>query len=112
MSSLIPPKQKEKSNIIAEITIPKNQEFYLNQIEKEVINGLLKLNIIDDEKEIIFIKSWFNKYGYPIYTLNHNEIRGRAMEILNNHGIKSVGRWGSWHYWNTDMVYKAVYEID
>jgi protoporphyrinogen oxidase len=112
MSSLIPPKEKEKSNIIAEITIPKNQEFYLNQIEKEVINGLLKLNIIDDEKEIIFTKSWFNKYGYPIYTLNHNEIRGRAMEILNNHGIKSVGRWGSWHYWNTDMVYKAVYEID
>ncbi|MGC8572828.1 MAG: protoporphyrinogen/coproporphyrinogen oxidase [Caldisphaera sp.] len=109
MSSLIP--IKEKSNLIAEITVPKGEDVNLNKITNQVIKNLADIGAIKDEKDVLFSKAWFNKYGYPIYTLNHNEIRRKAMEILNNYGIKSVGRWGSWHYWNTDMVYKAVKEV-
>jgi len=31
-----------------------------------------------------------------------------AINILKGNYIISVGRWGSWHYWNTDMVYRAI----
>ena len=31
-----------------------------------------------------------------------------AINILKENDIISVGRWGSWHYWNTDMVYRAI----
>jgi protoporphyrinogen oxidase len=112
MSSLIPPKDQDKSNLIAEVTIPKGEDFDLDKITKNVIKGLLDIGVIEDENSVLFTKVWFNKYGYPIYSLDHNEIREEAMRILDSYRIITVGRWGSWHYWNTDMVYKAVNEIN
>lgn len=112
MSALIPSIDNSKSNLIAEITIPKGEIVDINRITSVVIKNLVDIGVIKDEKEVLFTKTWFNKYGYPIYTLNHNEVRDRAMKILKTYGIKTVGRWGSWHYWNTDMVYKAVMKIN
>ncbi|MDP8013007.1 MAG: FAD-dependent oxidoreductase, partial [Nanoarchaeota archaeon] len=108
MSSLANSKDSTKSNLIAEITIPKGEMVDIDKITSTVIRDLANIGAIKDEKEVIFTRTWFNKYGYPIYTLNHNKIREKTTEILNYYGIKSVGRWGSWHYWNTDMVYKAI----
>jgi len=34
------------------------------------------------------------------------------MHILKENNIISVGRWGSWHYWNIDMVYRAVSDVE
>lgn len=111
MSSLIPPKEQDKSNLIAEVTVPKGEAIDLEKIVKKVIDGLISIGVIRDETSILFTKVWFNKYGYPIYTLDHNEIRNETMHILDQYRIKTVGRWGSWHYWNTDMVYKAVEDM-
>ena len=108
MSSLIPPREKNKSNLIAEITIPTGKKFDSDIITKEVIKGLAEMGVIKDDDSVLFTKVWLNKYGYPIYSLDHNEIRQQTMQILDSYGIKSVGRWGSWHYWNTDMVVNAV----
>jgi len=33
------------------------------------------------------------------------------MLILKENNIVSVGRFGLWYYWNTDMIYKAVSDI-
>ena len=111
MSSLMPPKDKDNSNLIAEVTVPKGKKVDLDNIVKEVIKGLLDIGVIEDESSILFTRVWFNRYGYPIYSLDHNEVREEAMNILKKYGIKSVGRWGSWHYWNTDMVYSAVQKV-
>lgn len=108
MSAFIHPKDKNTSNIIAEITVPKNELIDLKEIEKKTINGLIRCEAIKDENKVLFSTSWVNKYGYPIYSLDHNVNREKALSILEEYGIKSVGRWGSWHYWNTDMVMKAV----
>ncbi|MGC8573887.1 MAG: protoporphyrinogen/coproporphyrinogen oxidase, partial [Caldisphaera sp.] len=112
MSSLANRKDSTKSNLIAEITIPKGEMVDIDKITSTVIRDLANIGAIKDEKEVIFTRTWFNKYGYPIYMLNHNMIRDKTTEILNYYGIKSVGRWGSWHYWNTDMVYKAILNIN
>lgn len=108
MSSLMSPKNHDNSNLIAEVTVPKDEKIDLDKIVKEVINGLLDIGVIKDESSILFTRVWLNRYGYPIYSLDHNEVREETMKILEKYGINSVGRWGSWHYWNTDMVYKAV----
>lgn len=112
MSSLIPPKEVDKSNLIAEITVPKDEEADLEKIVKKVIHGFLNIGVIKDESSILFTKVWFNKYGYPIYSLDHNEVRENAFRILEHYGIKSVGGWGSWHYRNTDMVSNAVNQMN
>lgn len=112
MSSLVKPAQSNCSNLIAEVTIPKGKAFDGVELTNRVIQDMCNIGVIKDEKKVLFSRFWFHKYGYPIYTLDHNEVRKDAMQILDNVGIKSVGRWGSWHYWNTDMVYKAVDELD
>jgi protoporphyrinogen oxidase len=112
MSSLIPPLDTNKSNLIAEITVPKGGTIDSNRIELKTIKNLADIGVIKDENDVIFTKTWVNKYGYPIYTLDHNYVRDEAMHILKESNIISVGRWGSWHYWNTDMVYKAISDVE
>ena len=112
MSSLIPPPDCTKSNLIAEITIPKGEKIDFKGIESKTLKNLAEIGVIADENDIMFSRTWVNKYGYPIYTLDHNNVRNEAMHILKESNIVSVGRWGSWHYWNTDMVYKAVSDIN
>ena len=112
MSSLTPPLDPNKSNLIAEITVPKGETIDSNRIALETIKNLADIGVIEDENDVIFTKTWVNKYGYPIYTLDHNYVRDEAMHILKENDIISVGRWGSWHYWNTDMVYRAVSDVE
>jgi protoporphyrinogen oxidase len=112
MSSLITPKEQDNSNLIAEVTVPRGEEVDLDNIVEKVIKGLGEIGVIKDESSVLLTRVWFNKYGYPIYSLDHNEIRKEALRILDHYGIKTVGRWGSWHYWNTDMVAKAVNQLN
>jgi protoporphyrinogen oxidase len=82
MSSLIPVDSRGQSNLIAETTVSQNDSLDNRNIVNETISGLIKLG--------------------------HENFRYNALSYLKNMGIKSVGRWGSWHYWNTDKVYEAV----
>lgn len=97
-----------KSNLIAEITLPMNKKIDLEEITRLSIEGLKKMNIIQKESEVIFTRVWMNEFGYPIYSNGHNDLRQAYFNYLNQVGIFTVGRWGSWHYWNTDKVFEAV----
>ena len=110
MSNLAEAPFPNTSNLIAETTISGQTIPDLNEITKKTLDGLIKMKIIVTEEDVIFTKTWINDYGYPVYDLDHERIRGGIFSYLDSIGIKSVGRWGSWHYWNTDMVYKAVLE--
>ena len=108
MSNLVSDSPVGKSNLIVEVTWPKEQELDLNFIVEECTKGLLKLGIITTKADIIHTISWVHEFGYPIYNIGHKHIRENIFSYLDQLGIKSVGRWGSWHYWNTDKVYEAV----
>jgi len=98
-----------KSAIIAEITIPKGQTANLEKIVEETIKSFEKLGIFAEE-DMLFAKAWHHRYGYPVYTLDHMERRQIVMKWLEEQGVKTVGRWGQWHYWNMDKVYEKVLE--
>jgi protoporphyrinogen oxidase len=111
MSNLVQETPKNKSNLIAEITVPYDIPLDIIQITDLAFEGMLELGVINGRDEILFTKTWVNEFGYPVYDLNHQTNRSKIMKYLNDLGIQTVGRWGSWHYWNTDMVYKAVLEM-
>lgn len=111
MSYLTQEQVRSSSNLIAEVTIPYNSTPHIGQITDRTVDGLVKLGTINSRDEVLFTKAWLNEFGYPIYTLNHQKDRSNIMKYLSAIGINTVGRWGSWHYWNTDMVYKAVLEM-
>ena len=108
MSNLVSDSPVGKSNLIVEVTWPKDGKMNLDHIIEECTEGLLKLGIITTKDNIIHTRSWVHEFGYPIYNIGHKKIRDDIFNYLDSLGIKSVGRWGSWHYWNTDKVYEAV----
>ena len=108
MSNLVSQSPVGKSNLIVEVTWPKDQKINIDFVIEECTEGLLKLGIIATRDNIIHTRSWVHEFGYPIYNIGHKKIREDIFNYLDSLGIKSVGRWGSWHYWNTDKVYEAV----
>jgi len=96
-----------KSALIAEITLPKDAEPDLEKLKAETVEGLVELGAARED-EIIHVETWLHRYGYPIYTLDHAQNREVVLQWLRQQNVVAVGRWGQWHYWNTDKVYKNV----
>lgn len=96
------------SNLIAETTAPANEFIDIKYTIDKTIAGLIKMNIINSKDQVLFTKAWNNKFAYPIYKIGHVEARAKIFEYFKEIGFYSVGRWGSWHYWNTDKVLEAV----
>lgn len=96
------------SNLICEVTIPHFERPDPAKLTDAVVRGLSKIGVIRKAADVLFVESWLNEYGYPIYTHRHKEATAAALSGLAAEGIYSVGRWGSWEYWNTDMVLRAV----
>ena len=103
---------REKSAVIAEITIPPWIELDKEKIITETIEGLRKIGVVKNaSKEIDFTQAWVHEYGYPVYTITHNKARKEVMTWLEEQRILSIGRWGSWHYWNTDRIYDETKNV-
>jgi protoporphyrinogen oxidase len=104
--------RKDYSSLILEITIPRWEKIDKDKIIDKVVNDVEKLGIVNSrDDEILFTRAWIHKYGYPVYTIGHRQARETIFGYLNEIGIVSVGRWGMWHYWNMDRIYKEVKEI-
>jgi protoporphyrinogen oxidase len=98
-----------KSALIAEITIPNGKEIDTEELKERVIQDFVRIDIIK-ETEIDVVEIWFHKYGYPIYTLTHQEDTEVIIRELIQKGIVTFGRWGEWQYWNTDKIYEKAME--
>lgn len=108
MSYLNPPTAEGSSNLIAEVTVPKGQPIDAPAVTEGVLQGLVTIGVAPTRASIRFARTWVNEYGYPIYTMDHTAAKRAVLPTLREHGLHSVGRWGSWEYWNTDMVLRTV----
>ncbi|AKG38470.1 hypothetical protein MA03_03115 [Infirmifilum uzonense] len=96
---------KGASALIAEVTLEPRASVNPEAVEEAVVDGLKEIGVLSESgAELVFAKSWLHEYGYPVYTLGHAEARRTVLEYLEGVGVKTVGRWGSWHYWNMDKV--------
>ncbi|MEM4568345.1 MAG: hypothetical protein QXN73_01570, partial [Thermofilaceae archaeon] len=98
-----------ESTLIAEVTLPPHASTKGDIVER-VIEQLADLGIID-EPQILRVDAWLHEYGYPVHTLSRRKALREIREWLNNAEIESVGRWGSWEYWNMDRVYAEVLKL-
>jgi len=99
-----------KGLILAEITVPPNATVDPGMVER-VVKDLQRLNVVDDELEVIFAKMYVNEYGYPVHKLDLGQAREAVVNYLYKLGIISIGRWGSWRYANMDSIVKQVESI-
>ena len=98
-----------KSSILVEITPQAGQKVDKEEIEQQTISDLEKTKVIN-KKEVAFTKTWFNEFAYPVCTLGQKQKLDTIFTYLNEVNIRSIGRWGSWKYWNLDRIYEAVIE--
>ncbi len=97
------------SSIIAEITFPSGSDVERIDSEKlvsEVVNGLVRSKLIDNESRVILSKVWVWKDAYIIYDRKRSAILKSIKPSLEEKGIFLHGRFGSWDYLNMDAVYK------
>ena len=99
-----------KSAVIAEITTPPTQKMDLERLKAIVVHDLSDIGVLrEDEVEVV--EAWYNKYGYPVYTLTHANDVAIVTKSLTEIGVVTFGRWGNWQYWNTDKIYEKAMEI-
>jgi len=98
-----------KSLLLAEVTLPPGQAAGEWLVDRAV-RDLARLGVVE-EKDILFARAWFHKYGYPIHRIGTAPAREFVIRRLAQMGIAAVGRWGTWKYLNMDMVLKQVKEL-
>ncbi len=103
------PNNDEYASIIVEITVPPNKDMNPDELMEKTVEGLKKLSIVSEsERELLFAKMWFHKYGYPVHTIASNRARKETLRYLSQCGIIALGRWGTWRYLNMDKVFKEA----
>ncbi|MEM4562992.1 MAG: FAD-dependent oxidoreductase [Thermofilum sp.] len=95
------------STLQAEITLRPEDRVKEAEIFERTLEGLEKLGVAGSE-DVKAAGVWVHEYGYPVYLKGHRSAREEVARFLGEAGVVSVGRWGSWHYWNMDRVYVEV----
>ena len=98
---------KGSSTLQVEVTLKPRDPVDEEKLLGEVVEGLERLGVASYD-HVKLARVWVHEYGYPVYVKGHNEAREEVMAYLRELGVVSVGRWGSWHYWNMDRVYKEA----
>lgn len=96
-----------KSLILVEITTQPGVKPDLDSMKEKTIRDLSRLGVID-ENQVLFTHAWFTQYAYPIHRVGLLDARKYVLKTLEEHGIISLGRWGTWRYMNTDGVLSQV----
>jgi protoporphyrinogen oxidase len=92
-----------RSSILVEVTY-RNKVMDLEETKKQVLQGLVKANLITENDEIEVCEAKDFKYAYVIYNLNHRKNVKVIHNYLNEHNIIPIGRYGEWEYYNMDKA--------
>ncbi len=69
-----------------------------NTLLEEITFTLEKLTVIENRSEIIYFDPRFIPVSYILFDKNWQKTVPPTLEILQNHGIYSIGRYGAWNY--------------
>ncbi len=100
--------------VVAEITYRKNDTIDAmtdDRIAQQVIDGLLKMQLINNPQECLDIIVKRFEYSYVIYDLNHrNNVDTIKHYYEHTLGIWLAGRFGEYEYLNMDSIVKRMLE--
>ena len=71
-----------------------DQELDHDILNKKIVNELIKMGLIDNEKNVDFIDSKFLSYGFPLLTKNNLEFITNLRESIDKLNISNFYRFG------------------
>lgn len=95
------------TTLMVEITYVKNDhidKMSITELKGKIIEGLKKVNFIEEKTCIHFMEIKKFEYAYVIYDLNHKHHMGLISRFFSDAGIRLCGRFGEFEYLNMDHV--------
>lgn len=90
-----------------EIDVQENRDF-----ESAVLNQLIKSNIIDSEKDVLFISSNKESYVYPLqYPGYQNELAQIKTKIASITNLYSIGTGGDFNYADSQVLFYKAHDL-
>jgi UDP-galactopyranose mutase len=91
-----------KSSIATEVAFSDVRPLDRDTAVEKTIEGLLASKLITPDDNISLVHTKEILPAYIIYDLNHAKYVAVIREYLGEHGIRTVGRFGEWQYFNMD----------
>ena len=95
------------SSVLAEITYREGDSISRmddEEIAQRTLSDLVNLEVIPEDSEVLLTYRF--KYAYVLYDVDFRRKLDEIFNYLNDTGVYSVGRFGSWEYANMDRVIK------
>ena len=89
---------------MAEISHSSYRDLTGRDLVAETISGLQLAGVLREDDDIVFAKVAPIAPAYVIYTLDHEPAVKAILEWLTDQGIRTVGRFGEWEYFNMDQA--------
>ncbi len=81
-----------------ERSIENNEYFDYDEIRKSAVSLMKKMEMIDDESDVIHLDILKIPDSYIIFNKEWNKTVPRMLGMLSKNNIYSIGRYGSWNY--------------
>jgi protoporphyrinogen oxidase len=85
-------------SLIIEKSVRHIQNINVQEVYQRIISYLLKIHLLKEKDDIITSKINIMKYAYPVYDVRYYSKREIILNFLEEHGVYSIGRFGSWEY--------------
>lgn len=91
-----------RTSMMAEITWPMHTPFPGEDLEQDVIDGLVHAGLLERD-EVLFTDRSTVSHAYVVFDHEYERRRSAALEWLEEQGIVPLGRFGRYEYDNSDQ---------
>ena len=91
--------------IQAEVTFSDFKEVVTKTLVKDVIDAMVRLQIVASDDELKFERLDTIQRAYPVITTRGNAARNAILDWFRQRGVHGCGRFGSWSYINSDIAW-------
>lgn len=106
------PDPENQCSILCEISTPGDGEVLEGDLGARAIEDLRKTGIIDADPATTHCYMMETEYGYPIPTIDRDEILAELLPGLEAHQIYSRGRFGGWKYEVANMDHSLMQGVE
>lgn len=98
-SSMAPP---GRSSISAEVSYDPKEGIDVEQATTRCLEDLLRMNVLEDRDQVVSVKTIDIPHAYVILDLARSDALRVIDRFLDQAGIMSAGRFGSWDYYSME----------
>lgn len=85
-------------SLLAEVSESRHKPVNRAGLAGEVLAGLRKASLVPEDAEVVSVWTHTVERGYPVPTLERDQVLKELMSGLESHGVYSRGRLGAWKY--------------